>query len=323
MRAVVCRELGPPQSVVIEERESPPLADDNVRVRVAAAGVNYVDGLFVQGRYQIVPDTPFTPGSELSGEVIEVGPEVHGWSVGDWVMSSVGLGAYVSEIDLRPEQLLAVPEGGTMPQAATLGQSYATAWFSLSRRIQASPREWIVVLGAAGGVGLAMLDVARALEMQTIAVASSAEKLELCITRGAHEVIDYTQVDLKTQVREITGGGADVVVDPVGGGHTEASLRALGEFGRLIIIGFASGDIASLPANQVLLRNRSVVGVDWGLWAMANPAENTQMMAELLDALGNGALNPVTPQNVPLEQAGQAMDDLLERNVTGKLCLIP
>ena len=323
MRAVVCRELGPPESVVIEERDSGPLAADRVRVRVAAAGVNYVDGLFVQGRYQMVPDTPFTPGSELSGEVVEVGDEVSGWKPGDWVMASVGLGAYVDEIDLRPEQLLAVPEGVSMPQAATLGQSYATAWFSLTRRTQARPGEWIVVLGAAGGVGLAVLDVARALEMQTIAVASTPEKLELCITRGAHEVIDYTQVDLKARVREITGGGADIVLDPVGGEHTEAGLRALGDFGRLIIIGFASGDIASLPSNQVLLRNRTVVGVDWWLWALANPAENTELKVELVEMLAGGALNPVQPQNVPLEQAGQAMADLLDRKVTGKLCLIP
>ena len=323
MRAVVCRELGPPESVTIEERDPGPLAPDRVRVRVAAAGVNYVDGLFVQGRYQMVPDTPFTPGSELSGEVIEVGAEATGWSVGDWVMSSVGLGAFTEEIDLRPEQLLAVPEGVSLPQAATLGQSYATAWFSLTRRIQTNPGEWIVVLGAAGGVGLAVLDVARALDMQTIAVASSPQKLELCITRGAHEVIDYTSVDLKTRVREITGGGADVVLDPVGGEHTEAGLRSLRDFGRLIIIGFASGDIANLPANQILLRNRTVVGVDWGLWALANPAENTTLMAELLDALGNGMLNPVQPQHVPFEQAGRAMSDLLERKVTGKLCLIP
>ncbi len=179
------------------------------------------------------------------------------------------------------------------------------------------------MLGAAGGVGLAMLDVARALELNTIAVASSREKLELCIRRGAHEVIDYTEEDLKARVREITGGGADIAVDPVGGPHAEAALRSLGEFGRLIIIGFASGDIPSLPANQMLLRNRSVLGVDWGMWALAHGAENAELMGEVLDAVGRGALTPVEPESVPLLEAGRAMRDLLDRRVSGKLCLVP
>jgi NADPH2:quinone reductase len=292
-------------------------------VRVEAAGVNYVDGLFVQGRYQMVPDTPFVPGSEVAGDVVEVGAEVTDWEPGARVMASVGLGGFVDLIDLRPDQLTAIPERVSHAQAATLGQSYATAWFSLSRRTVAEPGQWIVVLGAAGGVGLAMLDVARALDMNTIAVASTPEKLQVCIRRGAHEVIDYSREDLKARVREITGGGADIAVDPVGGEHSEAALRALGEFGRLLVIGFASGEIPRLPANQVLLRNRSVLGVDWGLWALAHPAENTALMSEVLDAVAGGALDPVEPTEVPLEAAGAAMRDLLERRGTGKVCLNP
>ena len=158
----------------------------------------------------------------------------------------------------------------------------------------------------------------------TIAVASSPEKLELCIRRGAHEVIDYSGEDLKSRIREITGGGADIVVDPVGGPHTEASLRALGEFGRLMVIGFASGDIPRLPANQVLLRNRSVLGVDWGLWAMSHPSENTALMGEVLEAVGRGSAAARwnrTP--CPSPRRGSAMRDLLDRRVTGKLCLVP
>jgi NADPH2:quinone reductase len=309
--------------VVVEDRPSPPLAGDRVRVSVAAAGVNYVDGLFVQGRYQMVPDTPFVPGSELSGEVVEVGSEVDGPKVGARVMASVGLGGFVSEVDLHPQQILEIPDNVSFTQAATLGQSYATAWFTLTRRTVASQGQWLVVLGAAGGVGLAMLDVGRALELNTIAVASSSEKLELCIRRGAHEVIDYSSEDLKSRIREITGGGADIVIDPVGGPHAEASLRALGEFGRLMVIGFASGEIPRLPANQVLLRNRSVLGVDWGLWAMAHPAENTELMSEVLESVDQGRLSPVEPETVPLSEAGRAMRDLLDRRVSGKLCLVP
>lgn len=323
MRAVVCRELGPPESVTLVERDLPDLADDRVRVRVGAAGVNYVDGLFVQGRYQIRPELPFVPGSELAGTVIEVGGAVTGWAPGDRAMASVGLGAFAGEIDLHPAQLTAVPDNLTDTQAATLGQSYATAWFSLTRRTQVHPGEWILVLGAAGGVGLATLDVARALELNTIAAASGPDKLELCIRRGAHEVIDYVTDDLKSRVRELTGGGADIAVDPVGGGHTQAALRSLGDFGRLLVIGFASGDIPDIPTNQVLLRNRSVLGVDWGIWAMTNPTANTELMTEVLRSAAEGVLNPIEPESRPLEAAGEAMRDLLDRRVAGKLCLVP
>lgn len=322
MRAVVCRELGGPDSVELEERELGDLNTDKVRVRVHAAGVNFVDGLFVSGEYQIRPELPFVPGSELAGTITEIGSGIDGWAVGDRVMASVGLGAFVSEIDLGAAQLLATPDGISDAQAATLGQSYATAWFSLTRRTTVEPDEWIVVLGASGGVGLAVLDVARTFGLNTIAAASSAERLELCIRRGAHDVIDYSTDDLKTKVREITGGGTDLAVDPVGGAHTENALRALGDFGRLLVIGFASGDIPRIPTNQVLLRNRSVLGVDWGIWALTNPAANTELMAEVLEAIASGQLRPIEPDVRPLEEAGPAMRDLLEHRVVGKLCLV-
>lgn len=308
--------------MVVEDLPVPDLPADQVRVRVGAAGVNYVDGLFVQGLYQIRPELPFVPGSELAGTVVEVGASITEWSVGDRVMASVGLGAFAKQVDLSPTQLLAVPENVTDTQAATLGQSYATAWFSLTRRTQVRAGEWILVLGAAGGVGLATLDVARALELNAIAAASTPEKLELCIRRGAHEVIDYSTEDLLTRVRELTDGGADIAVDPVGGDHTETALRSLGDFGRLLVIGFAAGEIPRVRTNQVLLRNRSLLGVDWGIWALTNPAANTELMGEVLSAVADGTLVPVEPETRPLEAAGSAMRDLLERRVAGKLCLI-
>lgn len=322
MRAVVCKELGGPNSVELSERELGDLSADRVRVRVHAAGVNFVDGLFVAGEYQIRPELPFVPGSELAGTVSEVGSSVTGWEVGDRVMASVGLGAFASEVDLSPAQLLATPDTISDTQAATLGQSYATAWFSLTRRTTVQSGEWIVVLGASGGVGLAVLDVARALGLNTIAAASSQERLELCIRRGAHEVVDYSGEDLKTRVREITDGGADLAIDPVGGERTEQALRSLGDFGRLLVIGFASGEIPRIPTNQVLLRNRSVLGVDWGIWALTNPTLNGELMAELVAAISAGQITPVEPETRPLEQAGSAMRDLLEHRVVGKLALI-
>jgi NADPH2:quinone reductase len=200
-------------------------------------------------------------------------------------------------------------------------QSYATAWYSLTQRTTVHPEEWVVVLGAAGGVGLAMIDVARAHGAKVIAVASTSEKLRLCIERGAHGVIDSSTEDIKSRIRELTEGGADVVIDPVGGPIAEHALRSLGNNGRYLVIGFASGVIPSLPANQILLRNRQVIGVDWGAWAMANPAENAALLGEVIAAVEDGSITPVEPQSYPLSEVGTALRDLLERRLIGKACL--
>jgi NADPH2:quinone reductase len=326
MRAVVCRSFDEPEQLVIEERGTEPCGADRVRVRVWASGVNFVDALIVQGRYQIKPPVPFVPGSELAGEVTEVGTGVEGWSVGDRVMASVGLGGFVDEIVLHPDRLTRIPDALSFGQAATMGQSYLTAWFTLTRRTALRPDEWVVTFGGAGGVGLAVLDVARALGANTVAAASSAEKLQLCIERGAHAVVDLSaDVDevgsVRERIRAITGGGADVVVDPVGGALAEEGLRSLGDDGRLMVVGFASGEIPRLPANQVLLRNRRVIGVDWGGWALAHGDENAAMANEVLDAIGDGRLVPVEPAVHPLTDVGAVLRDLLERRIVGKVCL--
>ena len=323
MRAVVCHSFAEPEQLEVEQLDTPPCGPGQVRVHVWASGLNYVDALFVQGKYQIRPALPFVPGSEIAGEVTEVGAAVEGVTVGDRVMASVGLGGFADEIVLAPSQLMAIPDRLSYGQAATMTQSYATAWFSLTRRTVVRPDEWVLVLGAAGGVGLAMLDVARALGAQTIAAASNDEKLRLCIERGAHSVIDYAAEDGKARARELTGGGVDIAVDPVGGDLTDGALRALRNYGRLLVIGFASGSIPRLAANQVLLRNRSVLGVDWGAWAMADPDGNAAVMNEVLSRVEDGSLTPAEPTTYPLHDAGTALRDLLERRVTGKACLTP
>ncbi len=323
MRAIVCEALGEPEDLYVRQLDTPPCGADQVRVHVWASGVNYVDALFVQGRYQIRPPLPFVPGSEIAGEVTEIGGDVVDLAVGDRVMASVGLGGYADEIVLAPSQLTGIPERLSYAQAATMTQSYATAWFSLTRRTTLTPDSWVLILGAAGGVGLAAMDVARALGAKVIAAASSDEKLQLCIERGAHGVVNYTTEDLKTRVRELTDGGADVVVDTVGGELSEPALRALGTGGRLLVIGFASGSIAELPANQILLRNRSVIGVDWGAWAMADPEGNAVVLAEVLALVEDGTLSPSEPVSHPLAEAGQVLRDLLERRIIGKVCLTP
>lgn len=323
MRAVVCDSFAEPEDLEVRQLDTPPCGPNQVRVHVWASGVNYVDALFVQGRYQIRPPLPFVPGSEVAGEVTEVGAEVEGWSVGDRVMASVGLGGYADEIVLSPTQLLRIPDRLSYGQAATMTQSYATAWFSLTRRTTVAPDDWVLVLGGAGGVGLAAIDVARALGAKVVAACSSDEKLQLCIERGAHGVVDYSSEDLKTRVRELTDGGADVAVDPVGGGLSEPALRALGTGGRLLVIGFASGTIPELPTNQILLRNRSVLGVDWGAWAMSDPDGNAAVLAEVLASIEDGVLSPAEPEARPLAEAGAVLRGLLERRSIGKVCLTP
>lgn len=323
MRQIVCRQWGEPELLELVEIEGPTLAPGQVRVAVEAAGVNFVDALFVAGTYQIKVPPPFTPGSELAGTVVEVGADVGGVDVGDRVLSSLGLGAWADEVVVDVDRLTPVPDGLATDVAAALVQSYCTAWFTFTRRMTVAPGESVLVLGAGGGVGLAAIDVARSLGARVIAAASSPEKLAAATEMGAEATIAYEDEDLKVRARELSGGGVDVVVDPVGDRHTEPSLRALGPNGRIAIIGFAGGSIPSLPVNQVLLHNRTVVGVDWGAWAMKNPAEQTALLDEVLAAVASGVLQPSPPQRRPLDEAGAVLRDLLERRLQGKFVLVP
>lgn len=323
MRRVVCNEWGPPESLVIEESPDPTPGPGQAVVEVAAAGVNFVDALFVAGTYQIKAPPPFTPGSECAGTVVAVADDVSDVAVGDRVLSSLGLGAWSSHAVASARAFTRVPDDLDLDVAAALVQSYCTAWFSLTRRITVQPGERVLVLGAGGGVGLAAIDVARSLGAEAIAAASSPEKLADAVAMGASSTIAYEDEDLKTRARELSDGGVDVVVDPVGGAHTEAALRATGVGGRLLVIGFAAGSIPSVPVNQVLLNNRSVVGVDWGAWAMRNGADQAALLDEVLTAVGDGRLHPPRPSTRPLEEAGSVLRDLLERRLRGKVVLEP
>jgi len=323
MRRVVCTEWGEPEKLVVEEQPDPEPGPGQVVVAVAAAGVNFVDALFVAGTYQIKVPPPFTPGSELAGTVVAVGDGVDQVAVGDRVLSSLGLGAFASHVVVSARSVTPVPANLSDAAAAALAQSYCTAWFALTRRTTVTPGETVLVLGAGGGVGLAAIDVATALGARVIAAASTAEKLADATAMGAAATIAYEDEDLKARARELADGQLDVVIDPVGGPHTEAALRALGVGGRLLVIGFAAGDIPSLRTNLVLLNNRSVVGVDWGAWAMRNPAEQTALLSEVLDRVASGDLHPPAPTERPLAEAGAVLRDLLERRLRGKTVLIP
>jgi NADPH2:quinone reductase len=323
VRAVVCKELGSLDNVIVEDRDVPAPARGQAVVAVRAAGVNYVDGLMCEGRYQIRFEAPYVPGGEIAGEVTGVGEGVDSLAEGDRVMALCGFGAFAEQVAVPAASLVRIPANLDFAQAAGFIQSYCTAWYALVRRAGLSSGEKVLVLGAGGGIGLASTDVALAKGATVIAAASSAQKLESAKAMGASATIAYEDEDLKTRARELSGGGVDVVVDPVGGRHSEPALRALGRFGRFLVIGFAAGTIASVPLNQVLLSNRTVIGVDWGAWAMGDPAGNAELLRELVAQVGAGRLHPVAPAERTLEEAPAVMSELLERSVTGKVVLVP
>ncbi|HMG44336.1 MAG TPA: NADPH:quinone oxidoreductase family protein, partial [Acidimicrobiales bacterium] len=327
MRRVVCEAVGDLGGLKVVDEDPPVPRAGQVLVDVAAAGVNFVDGLFVQGLYQIKPPTPFTPGSEVAGVVAALGEgtdaDAAGVAVGDRVMVQLGLGGYAEQVVAGVASLVSLPDGLSFGQAATLVQSYATMLFAFTRRTVVEPGETVLVLGAGGGIGLAAIDVARALGLRAIAAASSADKLDRALAAGAEAGIDTRSEDVKVRARELSGGGIDLVVDPVGGPLAESALRALRVGGRYLVIGFASGEIPRLPANQVLLNNRTVVGVDWGAWTMQQPEAHDELLADLLAVVAAGRLHPVEPTAYPLDQAAQALTDLAERRVSGKVVLVP
>ena len=325
VRALVCRSFAPLDQLTVEELPDAVAGPGQVVVDVEAAGANFVDALLVQGLYQIKPPLPFTPGMEVAGVVSSVGDGVAEVAVGDRVLGTAFFGGYASQVVLPAAAVVPVPSGLSAGQAAGLVQSYATMLFALTRRTTVAPGEWVAVLGAGGGIGLATVDLAKALGANVVACASSKDKLAAAEAAGADATIAYDDdgVDLKAAIREATGGGADVLVDPIGGAKAEAGLRALRWMGRFVVIGFAAGEIPRIPLNQVLLNNRTVVGIDWGAWTMRDPAGNRALLDELLTMAADGRVTPVEPQAYPLESAAQALADLQGRRVAGKVVLVP
>jgi NADPH:quinone reductase len=321
VRRVVCTEYGPPGALTLVEEPDPVPGPGEVVVAVEAAGVNYADALLVAGRYQVKLPPPFTPGMELAGTVVALGPDVDGVAVGDRVFAST-FGAFATHAVVPVGVLTPVPDALDLERAAGLVTTYGTMWFSLTRRTTLAPGETVLVLGAGGGIGLAAVDVAVALGARVIAAASSVDKLEVARSMGATDVIDYSREDLKTRAKELNGGGVDVVVDPVGGDYAEAALRATGWEGRFLVLGFAAG-IPQLPANLALLNNRSLIGVDWGAWARREPDAHRDMLTELLAAVGDGRLHPPAPHRAPLSDAGAVLQAALDRQLVGKTVLVP
>jgi NADPH2:quinone reductase len=274
--------------------------------------------------YQVKPPVPFTPGLTVAGDLLDAGDGVSGLPLGRRVAGCwLGLGGYATHRVLPADTVVPLPDAVSYEVAATAAESYATVLFALTRRTTLRPGEWVLVLGAGGGIGLAAVDVAASLGARVIAAASSQAKRAAAVSAGAQAAVDYQAEDLRARVREITGAGADLVVDPVGDRFAEPALRSLRGSGRYLVIGFAGGSIPRLPLNRVLLENRTVIGVDWGAWSRQDPAGNQALMAGLLTQVAAGALHPIGPATYPLERAADALDSLARRQVTGKLALLP
>jgi NADPH:quinone reductase len=333
--AIECAAFGPIEDLRVVERDPALLTAGQVRLAVSAAGVNYVDGLFVEGRYQIKPPLPFVPGGEVVGRVVELADDVANidLAIGDRVFASVGLGGFASEVVVTPRQLVAIPDSLSDGQAATFMQSYLTGWYALRVRAEVAEGDTMLVLGAGSGVGLAAVDIGSALGLRVIAAASTPDKRALAESRGAMATIDNTALDaagIKDAAKAFAAsfedradrGGVDLVYDPVGGEVGEVALRALGEDGQYLVVGFVAG-IPKLPANQVLLRNRRVTGVDWGAWAGRNGDANRALLAEVVGRIAAGDLEPVEPVAYPLHEAHRALRDLADRKVAGKVALVP
>jgi NADPH2:quinone reductase len=325
MQRVILHEFGPFTNLQLEECPDPDPAPDQVVVAIEAGGIGYVDTLCVHGTYQALPALPWVPGCELAGTVVAIGDGVTRFAVGDRVLSTSWTPSFQTHAVLREDELAPVPGPLTAGQAAGLVASYGTMLYAFTRRMTLAEGEWVVVLGAGGGVGLAATDLASTMGARVLACASSPDKLELATRAGAEITVDYSDpaVDLKAVVREHTGGGADVAVDPVGGPRAAQALRGLRFEGRHLVVGFASGEIPQVALNQVLLNDRTVVGIDWDLWGRRRPAERAVLLDELFALAADGRIRPAEPTAYPLEDAATALDDLEQRRVAGKVVLTP
>jgi NADPH2:quinone reductase len=324
VRAARCVRYGPPAtSVVVEELPDPVPGEGEVVVRVGAAGVNYPDALIVANRYQVPAPLPFIPGSEFAGSVVAVGPSVSRVQVGDRVRGGAFVGAF-AELVLAPEQgLRPVPEGVELAAAAAYGVTYETAYHALVNVARVQPGEWVAVLGAAGGVGSAAVELGHLMGAKVVAAASSPAKLEVCRSLGADAVVDYTREELKDALKAATGGGADVVIDPVGGAYSEPALRALAWGGRFVVVGFASGEIPRVPLNLVLLKGVTITAFEFRGFGEHHPELMAAATDELRGLLASGRIRPHISAVHPLEDAAAALEDVLERRATGKVVITP
>jgi NADPH2:quinone reductase len=324
MKAVVCTAWGMPDSLVVKELPEAVAGPGQVAIDIKAAGVNFPDVLIIQGKYQFKPELPFTPGSELAGVVSAVGPDVTAFRAGDKVIAFTSIGAFAEQIVVPVQAVMPMPPGMDFDTAAAITLTYGTSHHAVVDRAGLKQGETMLVLGAAGGVGLAAIEIGKALGATVIAAASTDDKLAVCTAHGADATINYTTSDLREAIKAATGGkGPDVIYDPVGGDYTEAAFRAIGWRGRYLVVGFANGEIPKLPLNLALLKGASIMGVFWGEFAKREPKANMAAMRQLLGWLAEGKIKPLVSARYALADTGQALNDMAARKVTGKVVIAP
>lgn len=320
MRAVVCRSYGTPEDLIVDDVAAPVPGPGQLLVRVHAAAVNFPDVLLIAGKYQVKIPVPFVPGSELAGEVIGVGDGVP-FAVGQRVFASTPTGAFAEQALLDARAVAQIPDGADYASAAAFGVTYRTAYHALRSIAQVTQGQWVVVLGAAGGVGLAAVDLAVAMKARVLAAASSAEKLELCRRRGAEATVDYDGEDLKYRIRELTGDAAQVVLDPVGGPYSEPALRGLARGGTFITLGYAAGTIPAIPLNLVLLKGITVRGMEIRTFISDRPDAAARDIRELSQLFAAGTIRPYIGARFPLSETSAALRHVAERKVLGKVVI--
>lgn len=320
MKAVLCKQFGPPESLVLEDVPSPRPGAGEVVISVKAASVNFPDVLIIQGKYQFKPPLPFSPGSELAGVVKEVGADVKNVKPGDKVLAVTTFGAFAEEVKTEAGRLLPMADGMSFDVAASFMLTYGTTDHALRDRGQLRAGETLLVLGAAGGVGVAALEIGKALGARVIACASSDDKLALCREHGADETINYATEDLRERIKALCGSkGVDAIYDAVGGPYTEPAFRSIAWRGRLLVIGFAAGEIPKLPLNLPLLKGASIVGVFWGDFTRREPQVFAESARQLARWYREGKLKPHVSATFPLEKAADAMNLLASRKAKGKV----
>jgi NADPH:quinone reductase len=322
MKAVLCKELGPPEKLVVEQVPSPKPGKGQVVVSVKAAGVNFPDTLIIQGKYQFKPEPPFSPGGEVAGVIKELGEGVAGLKPGDRVIAASTFGGFAEEMVADADKVIPMPDAMDFVPASAFVLTYGTSYHALKDRAQLKAGETLLVLGASGGVGLAAIQIGKALGAKVIAAASSDTKLQVCKDNGADELINYATEDLRARIKVITAGrGVDVVYDPVGGPYSEPALRDMAWNGRFLVVGFAAGDIPKVPLNLALLKGCSIVGVFWGAFTRNEVDNNRRNNEELLRMYLDGKVKPHIHATYPLERAAEALNEVLNKRVSGKVVL--
>ena len=322
MKAILCKTLGPPENLVLEEVEDPVAAENEALVDVYAASLNFPDGLQIQGKYQFQPPLPFIPGSEIGGVIKSVGPNLKGFNIGDRVMAIPGLGGLAEKAIVKTEGLRKIPDNMDFKTAAGFAMVYTTSYYALKQRAHLKPGETLLVLGASGGVGLAAVELGKIMGARVIAAASSDEKLEFIKRLNPDEIINYGDGELKEKVKALTNDrGADVIYDPVGGDLFDQCCRCINWNGRLLVIGFTSGRIPECKANLALLKGSSMVGVFLGRFRKEEPAEYEQNFKELMQLYDEDKLRPIVTESFAMEDYVAAFNVFTERKVLGKVTL--